>query len=151
MQKTEDNQAGGGSMGNTEKLENKEKEKQQDAQNLEQILSSKITMTEDGNVLAIGDVKVQDLSYPAQMAANLFGMNLKIAVEYEPDSIEPDGIYPTKMTELFDEIRDEAVEQYRTYMVVHMIQFLNELPLMDKWMAECEEEDREEGGEENED
>lgn len=138
-------------MGNTEKSENKDKEKQQETPNLEQFLSSKITMSEEGEVLTIGDIKVQDLSYPAQMAATLLGMNLKIAVEYEPDSIEPDGIYPTKMLELFDEIRDEAVEQYKTYMAVHLVQFLNELPLMDKWVAECEEEGKEEGGEENED
>lgn len=40
------------------------------------------------------------------------------------------------MTELFDEIKDGAVDQYREYMIANLVEFLNLLPPLDQMMKQ---------------
>lgn len=89
-------------------------------------------MTKDGQVVAIGDMNVEDLSYPAQMAAQILGVNIKMVTSYKPSDDEPEGIYPTAMSELFGEIRNKTVKEYQAYMIANLIQLLHEIPELDR-------------------
>ena len=71
------------------------------------------------------------------MSAEILGACIKMVMNYEPDpDNQADGVYPTRMTELFDEIRDDAVGQYREYMIAVLVEFLNLLPPLDRMIKQ---------------
>lgn len=102
-----------------------------------QVTGSEVTMDEDGTILTIGGIAVDRMSYPVQMSAEILGACMKMVMNYEPDpDDQADGVYPTRMTELFDEIKDGAVDQYREYMIANLVEFLNLLPPLDRMMKQ---------------
>lgn len=102
-----------------------------------QVVGSEVTMDEDGTILTIGGSAVDRMSYPVQVSAEILGACIKMVMNYEQDpGNQADGVYPTRMTELFDEIRDDAVGQYREYMIAVLVEFLNLLPPLDRMIEQ---------------
>lgn len=131
------------SVEKTEKTSEKITRESDSNEEIKEMISTVIGINDEGHVEKIGDVDTEDLSYPMQLAADMAGFGIKLIMEYESDD-DTKGIYPTKMADLFADIRNQEVEKFKNYMLTNILTFISQLPEMDEMIDEMGEDQEEE-------